>query len=184
MDSIPQLKQRIHLATVSRLARIKHVNFIIQAIALLVHKGIDCDLIICGDGEEINALKSLSSSLGLEERVLFLGLCNREQIATVLNFSDVFLFASENEAMSLVVLESLYMGTPVVSTDVGDISDVIVDGETGYIVGDYNIDKYVDRIRIVLNNGKNYFSDKCISMAMKYTPDKMSNKISKELFDC
>ena len=184
MDSIPLLNQRTHFVTVSRLAKIKHIDFIIQSVAQLYHSGVDCDLIICGDGEEMKALKSLSSSLGLEDRIIFLGLCNREQIATVLDAADVFLFASENEAMSLVILESLYMGTPVVSTNVGDISCAVISGETGYIVNSYNIPDYVDKINLILNNGKKFYSEKCKRVAEQYTPDRMASKISKEIDFC
>lgn len=180
-DSIPRLTNRRHLVTVSRLAKIKHVDFIIECLKELIVKGYNVDLIVCGDGEELEPLKKLAKNLGISDRVLFFGLCNRKQIATCLNCSDVFLFASESEAMSLVVLESLYMGTPVVSTDVGDISDVVVADKTGYIVEGYKLHDYVQMIEKVMRKNKAEYLNECRSMVQRYTPEFMAVSIDEEM---
>lgn len=181
--SIPRMSRRNHLVTVSRLAKIKHVDFIIECIKELVDKNYDVDLIICGDGEEEIGLRKLAENLGISERIVFLGLCSREQIATCLDRAEGFLFASESEAMSLVVLESLYTGTPVVSTDVGDISDVIKNEKTGYIVKSYNMNDYVKSIEKVLMKGKSYYSDECKRIVEKYTPEFMACSVDREIND-
>lgn len=177
-DDFPKLHNRKHLITVGRLSRVKRNDFIIRVVAKLVHDCMDVDLIVCGDGEERGSLLTLAKQLGIEERVIFLGLTNREMTATALDASEVFLFASENEAMSLVVLESLYMGTPVVSTNVGDIPDVVLDGVSGYIVNDYNIDLYASKVKTILEKGRNNYSDTCKKIASKYTPNKMAGAIN------
>lgn len=174
-----ELSNRIHLVTVARLAAIKRIDFLIECIADLVKDGYDVDFLICGDGEEKENLKKLAEDLGICDRILFLGLMNKEQIANVLTSSEVFLFASENEAMSLVVLESLYMGVPVVSTDVGDIRDAVVDGRTGYLVKGYNHNIYSSRIKELITNGKAKYTEACIKMSLKYTPERMAEEIDK-----
>ena len=167
-----------HLVTVGRLSRVKRIDFLLQVFAEIVKEKKDIDFIICGDGEEKKSLMELSNKLKIAKSTIFLGLCDREQIATVLKNSEAFLFASENEAMSLVVLESLYMGTPVVSTNVGDIACAVQEDKTGYIVDEYNVQVYVDKIKTVLEKGKEYFSDNCIKMALKFTPDRMAQSIN------
>ena len=132
------MKNRQHLVTVGRISRVKRMDFLIDVTNELIKDGMNVDLIICGDGEEKKTLEEKAKKLGVEDSIVFLGLLNREQIATVLSHSDLFVFASENEAMSLVVLESLYMGVPVVSTNVGDIPYAVKDGTTGYIVDGYD----------------------------------------------
>lgn len=170
---------RKHAVTVGRLSRVKRIDFIIQVIAKLLAEGIDIDLLICGDGEEKKALMEQARLLGINERIHFLGLTDREMTATALNASEVFLFASQNEAMSLVVLESLYMGTPVVSTRVGDIPDAVLDGVTGYIADGYNMELYASKVKKVLEQGKDSYSAACKKMASEYTPDKMAYEINK-----
>lgn len=182
LSSIPKLSNRKHLVTVGRLSRVKRIDFLLDVVARLVDAGEDIDFIICGDGEEMLPLKKKVNSLHISERVIFLGLTNRVQTASALAASDVFVFASENEAMSLVVLESLYMGTPVVSTNVGDISDVVIDGKTGFVVDSYDTKIFANKISVVLQSGRAYYSDMCSSVAMKYTPERMANSIN-EVFD-
>lgn len=171
-------KTKIQLITVGRLSRVKRIDFLIEVVSNLIRKGYDVNFLICGDGEEKKSLKDLCRKLGIENEVQFLGLADRELIATALNESDVFLFASENEAMSLVVLESLYMGTPVVSTDVGDIAYAVKNGVTGYIVNSYDIEEYCDKVIQVIKKGKSAYSDNCKNISLEYTPQKMAESIN------
>lgn len=171
-----------HIVTVGRLSRVKRIDFLLQVVAAIAREEKDIDFIICGDGEDKKELMDLSNRLGVADKVVFLGLCDRKQIATALKESEVFVFASENEAMSLVVLESLYMGTPVVSTNVGDIAYAVHNGKTGYLVNDYDLSLYVDSVKRVLELGKGYFSENCKVMAKNFTPDKMAQGIN-EVFD-
>lgn len=180
--SIPKLSNRKHLVTVGRLSRVKRIDFLLDVVARLVDAGEDIDFLICGDGEEMQSLKRKAHELNISDRVVFLGLTNRVQTASALAASDVFVFASENEAMSLVVLESLYMGTPVVSTNVGDISYVVKDGKTGFVVDDYNAELFANKISAVIAYGREHYSCVCSTVAMKYTPERMANSIN-EVFN-
>ena len=58
----------------------------------------------------------------------------RNDAADLIGAADVFALSSADEALPIVVLEALALGTPVVSTDVGGIPDVVTDGETGLLV--------------------------------------------------
>lgn len=176
--SIPALENSKHLVTVGRVSRVKRMDFLIDVANELIIEGQDIDLLICGDGEEKKALEEKAKKLGILDRVVFLGLLNRVQIATILSHSDVFVFASENEAMSLVVLESLYMGVPVVSTNVGDIPYVVKDEITGYIVDGYNVDEYAKKVKKILNGDQQNYFNNCKNMISSYTPEKMAAKIN------
>lgn len=173
--------ERKHLITVGRLSRVKHIDFLIDVLYRLLEKNEDVDLIVCGDGEEKDFLMQYAKKLGVEDKVIFLGAIDRPTLATALNQSELFLFASENEAMSLVILESLYMGTPVVSTDVGDIPYAVKEGYTGKLVDSYNIEAYVAAVIEMLNLGKAVYSNNCKTMAMNFTPKKMAENIAREL---
>lgn len=184
VDPTLQIKlcnDRKHLITVGRLSKVKRIDFIIQVFGNLIQKNQPIDLIICGDGEERVALEEQVQRLHLEKLVHFIGVADRSKLATLLDQADAFLFASENEAMSLVVLESLYMGTPVVSTDVGDIPHVVLNDVTGMIIDGYDEEKFEEAIMHVLRNGKEYYLDNCKKMAMNFTPKQMAENIRREL---
>ena len=168
-----------YLITVGRLSRVKRIDFIIKSFAGLCQNenGEPLELIICGNGEEEDKLKALSDKLGVKEKIHFAGNVNREQLAAYLSKASVFLFASENEAMSLVVLESLYMGVPVVSSDVGDLYLAIEDGKTGFIVKDFTKKAYIDAIQKALKLPEEETSQKCREAAMQFGPEKMRDKI-------
>lgn len=169
--------QRTHLITVARLAAIKRIDFIITVVASLIKQGCDVDLLVCGDGEERENLEKQAKELGIGERVVFLGLLNRMELAQALNESEAFLFASESEAMSLVVLESLFMGVPVVSTNVGDLEDAVINDKTGFIVDGYNVEAYASCVKQILQNTKNKYDDACRKIASRYTPKSMADHI-------
>lgn len=175
---LPINYQKKHLITVGRLSRVKRIDFIVDVFQGIVNDGFDVELIICGDGEEMNSLQKQVASYELQDRVKFLGVANRTLLATVLDLSDVFLFASENEAMSLVVLESLFMGTPVVSTDVGDIPDAVIDERSGFIIQGYNEENYRKAVEHILSEGKEKYIDECKKIALEYTPEKMAQNIN------
>jgi glycosyltransferase involved in cell wall biosynthesis len=88
--------------------------------------------LLVGDGPQRDDLQQLAVSLGLEERVLLLGV--RRDIAEIVAASDVFVLASLNEGLSQAMLEAMALGVPVVATDVGGTSDAVVAGRTGWLV--------------------------------------------------
>jgi N-acetyl-alpha-D-glucosaminyl L-malate synthase BshA len=93
-------------------------------------------LLLVGDGPERPQLERLTRSEGLGNSVRFLG--KQEAIEELLSISDVFLLPSANESFGLAALEAMACEVPVVSSNIGGIPEVNIDGETGYLcdVGD------------------------------------------------
>lgn len=90
-------------------------------------------LVVGGSSDMIEAAKAEASSLGVLERVFFVG--QQEDPRPYFHASDIFVFPSAYESYGLVVLEALACGLPVVATSVGCVPDVITDGVNGAIVG-------------------------------------------------
>jgi glycosyltransferase involved in cell wall biosynthesis len=87
-------------------------------------------LVIAGDGHLRPALEALAQRLGLTGKAHFLGWC--EDVAGVLGAADVAALSSDYEGSPLYALECAEHGTPLVSTDVGNISTLL--GEDGVVV--------------------------------------------------
>ncbi len=153
-----QARQKLGLADgkiilfVGRIERLKGIHRIIETLPYL--SDIKPPLIIVGeDGSrpgEIDNLKSLAEKLGVLNSISFTGLKEYEQLPDFYNAADVLAFPSYYESFGLVPLESLACGTPVVCTEVGDLKNIIRQGETGYVLPDSRPQLLADRIGIIL----------------------------------
>jgi D-inositol-3-phosphate glycosyltransferase len=99
---------------------------------------------------EIEKLQKLAGALDIQDRVTFSGLLKHEQLPFCYSAADVCVVPSYYESFGLVALESLACGTPVVATDVGDLKNIIRQGETGYVVTDNNPRCLADKIALLL----------------------------------
>lgn len=87
----------------------------------------DLQLVLIGDGPDRPDLERLASTLGVRDRILFLGW--RRDIPDILPLLDVFALSSQHEGLPLVILEAMAAGLPIVSTPVGDLPHVVPDGD-------------------------------------------------------
>jgi len=94
----------------------KKLELLLRAMALL--KRDDIQLAIAGRGRETSKLQKLAETLGLEDRVRFLGFIPNERLPRLLNSADVFAMAGEAETLSLASLEAMACGLPLLLPDV------------------------------------------------------------------
>ena len=120
------------LSTVSYLRPIKSPEIIVKAIGVLAERNVPVRLFVGGDGEMLEELQQLSVSLGVEDRIHWLGLV--PDPLDLLQASDLFLLATVGEAFGLVLAESMACGVPVVGSRAGAIPEVVEDGVTGLLV--------------------------------------------------
>lgn len=120
------------IGIVARLAPIKaHEDFFAAAAEVLKAKPKTCFLVI-GDGERRAPLEQLVFNLGLQDRVRFLGW--RRDMPRIYADLDVVVLTSRNEGSPVSLIEALAAARPVVSTAVGGVPEVVLDGETGLTV--------------------------------------------------
>ena len=88
--------------------------------------------VLVGDGPERASLEAQAASLGIRDRVIFLG--HRDDVAELLASCDLLVLPSLYEGLPLSVLEAMAAGKPVVATSVGGTPEAVLDGETGFLV--------------------------------------------------
>jgi D-inositol-3-phosphate glycosyltransferase len=142
------------LLFVGRIDPLKGVDQLLKAMPYLnSFKGLR--LIIIGGDEysraEVEKLQTLSAELNIQDSVTFRGLIKQEQLPYFYSAADVCVVPSYYESFGLVPLESLACGTPVVATDVGDLKNIIRQGETGYVVADNDPVNLADSIASLLS---------------------------------
>lgn len=101
-----------------------------------IQKQLPARLIMVGEGPEREPAEELCDELGIGKKVVFLG--NSNEIDKILCFSDLFLLTSKAESFGLAALEAMAAGVPVISSNAGGLSEVNVQGVSGYLneVGD------------------------------------------------
>ncbi len=120
--------QRLVLGTLGRLEHQKGLDVLVRALAAVP----EADLLVAGDGSRRAALEVLAAELAVLERIRFLGPVSSP--CALLGSVHALVQPSRWEAMPLAVLEAMHCGLPVVTTDVGDLPDVVQDGQTGFVV--------------------------------------------------
>ena len=88
-------------------------------------------LLMVGDGPDRAAAEALARELGVGEHVRFIG--KQEPVEEILSIADLFLMPSASETFGLAALEAMACGVPVVSSDIGGLPELNVDGETGFL---------------------------------------------------
>ena len=156
----------------------KKVTEIIKAFKFLNLKSKNSKLLIVGDGTRLYEMKQLVQELNLNKSVIFLGYRKRDELPEIINCADISVLYSDNEGSPLSVKESLACGVPVVANRVGDIDDLIVNKENGYILQKESIEKLAELMSLCLNNATN-MKYKCIESVQKYSVE----SINKRIFD-
>jgi glycosyltransferase involved in cell wall biosynthesis len=127
------------------------LEFLLQAAAILRDSGERFGVLVAGGGVLKDALHSQALDLGLAEHVRFLGWVPQASDCVLPN-CDIFVQSSLWEAMSIVVLEAMAAGKPMVVTRVGENSHVVIDNETGLTVPPANPEALATALRKLLHN--------------------------------
>ncbi|HTK40123.1 MAG TPA: glycosyltransferase family 4 protein [Gemmatimonadales bacterium] len=132
------------VVTLARLSAQKGIDTLLTAASQVP----EARFFIVGDGSERAALEAQAQSLGVSDRVSFLG--HRRDVPALLASADVFAFPSLFEGLPLSVLEAMAAAKPVVASRVGGTDEAVVDGVTGILVPPSDPAALAQAIRTVL----------------------------------
>ena len=121
------------LFVVSRLAPLKRIDLILNALATPAAQGVRC--VIAGEGEQAASLSALARRLQLEDRVTFVGRISDEELVDYLGRCRAVAFVPLQEDYGFVTAEAFASGKPVITTlDSGGPAELVSDGTNGRIV--------------------------------------------------
>ncbi|WP_136480569.1 glycosyltransferase [Cognatitamlana onchidii] len=146
------------LLAIGRFVDKKAPHLTILAFKKVLEKFPTATLKFAGDGVLLNASKDLAKHLSIDKNVVFLGRISTEEHIKLLESSYMFIQHSkiaddgDSEGTPVAILEASAAGLPIVSTKHAGIPDVILDGKTGCLVDENDVDAMADRILFLLLN--------------------------------
>lgn len=145
-------KKRPTILTVGRLDKKKGMNYLIDAMPEIIRKFPKAKLVIVGDGPEKNNITMLIKKLNLDKNVDLIGAVQNKNLPSFYQKADLFVLPSLNEGLGVVLLEAMACGTPVIGSNVGGITDIIINGENGFLTISENPQNLAEKIITVLSN--------------------------------
>lgn len=138
------------IAHVSNFRPVKRVQDVVHVFARLQGMGIPCKLLLVGDGPERAPAEHLARELGVHADIRFLG--KQEPVEEILSIADLLLLPSGSETFGLAALEAMACEVPVVSSDIGGLPEVNVDGVTGFLCPLGDIEALAEASRKILTD--------------------------------
>lgn len=151
----PSLRQELGVGetdrvilSVGELSRRKNHGVILRALAKIPQKNIK--YVICGIGPQEDALRQLAEELGISDRLILLGY--RRDIPQLLHMADVYAFPSLQEGLPVALMEAMAMGKAVVCSRIRGNTDLITQGQGGFLADTDDVAAYAQAITRLLSD--------------------------------
>jgi colanic acid/amylovoran biosynthesis glycosyltransferase len=140
------------ILVVGRLSAEKGHGVLLEALSILRRDGTEAMVEFAGDGEIRSDLEAQAVRLGVSDRVHFLGGLHPSEIPEHLRRADVFCLPSFSEGLPVSIMEAMAVGLPVVTTYIGGIPELAVNGETALVVPAGNPASLAEALARLLRN--------------------------------
>jgi len=137
------------LTMVARVAPPKNFICLFDALALIDQKYL---LRVVGDGPELHYVQKYAEKLGIEKNIDFMG--SRSDVPVILAGSDIFILSSDWEGFPISIIEAMRAGLPIIASNVGGISEAVIEDKNGYLVPRDNAEILSKKIRQLLTDKK------------------------------
>jgi len=111
------------------LTQIKRPDRLLDVFAELKNRKVEIKLLIAGEGEMLDYVKTRISNEGLSVELLGW----QKDMSAIYSAADILILCSDNEAVSLALIEGSQYGLPLVSTNVGSVGDIVINESTGLL---------------------------------------------------
>jgi glycosyltransferase involved in cell wall biosynthesis len=134
---------------------LKGIHYLINAFSFIAEEFRQSRLIIIGKEENVgyaDDLRQQIKTLGLENRVRFIGHQSQAELAFRMSEAAVLVLPSKSEGLPRVIIEAMATGTPVIGSRVGGIPELIKDGVNGFLIPPGDEQALAEKLRWVLSN--------------------------------
>lgn len=135
---------------ISNFREVKRAKDVIRTFANLRRMEVPVKLIMVGDGPDRRPTEQLARDEGVYQDTRFLG--KQEPVEEILSIADLFMIPSGSETFGLAALEAMACRVPVLSSDIGGLPELNVEGETGFLCELGDVDCFTDRARRILTD--------------------------------
>jgi glycosyltransferase involved in cell wall biosynthesis len=144
----------LFVGQLGRYHRFKNPDLLLRAFSRLSHKYPSWELWVAGGGDMKDEYTSMASDLGISQKVRFLGAVDPPTLAQLYSTAKILVLPSSFESFGMVVLEAQTFGLPVViSSEVGS-KTFVLDGKTGLILGDIEVESLTAALETLMENPK------------------------------
>ena len=138
--------QHVVVGKIARLFHLKGHEYLVRAAALAVAKNPDLRFLLVGDGVLAEPIRQQVRAAGLDDHFQFTGLVPPERIPALFGAMDIVVHTSLREGLARVLPQALIAGKPVIWYDVDGAREVVIDGETGFLLPPKAVDELAERI--------------------------------------
>ncbi len=166
---------KVKIGYVGRLVKLKRVHYMVELVEYLLKEQIkNFEIWIVGDGEEMINIENIIKNKNLCDYVKLLGF--QKDIMSFYEQFDIFVLPSEEECLSIALIDATILGIPSLAFNVGGNSEIIVNNKTGFIVGS----KYelFNKTKLLIDN--RLLMKELSENAIKISKEKFSQQARKE----
>lgn len=173
-----------YLLYIGKIEERRNVVFLIDLLKEISELRDDVKLILIGKGKKkyIDEVKKEIDKYKLRDKIIYREKMEQEELSKIYNMCDIFLLPTEYEIFGMVLLEAMYFGLPVITTNNGGSSTMIENEKNGFICDTNNISKWKKIITNLLNNNDIYekiSKEEKRTIMSNYTWDKLADKFLK-----
>ncbi len=172
-------KDETLLLLVSRLTEEKNIQFLMKAVIKILQANRRTKFMIAGKGylEKELHKKVFESKLG--DRIIFVGIIEKNRIKNYYSAGDIFVYASKSETQGMIISEAMYVGLPIVAIKASGVEDLVENNQNGFLVSENEKEFVVATEKLIKNKElREKFSKKSTEIAReKYTSKICADKM-------
>ncbi|MFA5172857.1 MAG: glycosyltransferase [Candidatus Paceibacterota bacterium] len=185
------LKEKYHLSNnklillyVGRLDKEKNIDLIIKAVAQ-VPSNIDLHFVIAGTGAEKENLMNLSEKLSIKERVHLIGFVSDHDLENIYRIAECFIIAGTAELQSIVTLEALASGLPVIAANAVALPELVKDEENGFLFEPGDLDSLIKKIKTIFSDStlRKKMAEKSLAIIANHSIEKTISQFENIYFE-